>query len=79
LNQANYEKLMSGDTDWIYTAASVVGHEFVHAAGHFKKAGVPCECDDDPPPGGTGCVITWENRIRRDLPKSARGGIRTEY
>lgn len=48
--------------------------------GHWSKTtGVPRSCAGDPPAGGTGCIIRYENKIRSDLPADAQGGRRDEY
>jgi RHS repeat-associated protein len=63
---------------WIHTAASVMAHEFAHAAGHYKKAGVGSSCDDTHP-RSTDCTLKVENRVRSELPQNASGGTRKEY
>ena len=78
LNQQNMD--LGRASSFIFTAASVMGHEMGHAAGHWSSiTGVPKGCASDPARGAGGCVIDFENRIRRDLPVSARGGIRPWY
>ena len=79
LNQSNVD-LLKEKAGYVMTAASVMGHEMGHAAGHFSgTTGVNKECAGDPPKGGTGCVVEFENKVRSELPKNAQGGVRTKY
>lgn len=74
------QDLLKENAGYVMTAASVMGHELGHAAGHFSNTtGVNKECAGDPPKGGTGCVIDFENKVRSELPKNAQGGVRTKY
>ncbi len=78
LNQGNMD--LPGDSKYVFTAASVMAHEFGHAAGHFSKTtGIDPSCGADPAPGGTGCIIDFENKVRAELPKGEGGGAREKY
>jgi hypothetical protein len=76
LNQANYD--LGANSPWVHTAASDVGHEFGHAAAHYGKGGVPKACAGDPAKGSTGCIVRFENKIRKEL-GPASGGVRPVY
>jgi len=78
LNQENTD--LGRKSSFMFTAASVMGHEMGHAAGHWSSiTGVPKACESDPARGSGGCVVDFENRVRRDLPANARGGFRPWY
>lgn len=78
LNQGNLD--LPRDSKYVFTAASVMAHELGHAAGHFSKTtGVNPACGADPAPGGTGCVIDFENKVRAELPAGEGGGTREKY
>jgi RHS repeat-associated protein len=76
LNQANYELIRRGEKSWMYTAASVMSHEFAHAGGYYGKLNSSCAGRH---PGSSACSLGFENLIRGELPLVARGGIRTYY
>lgn len=75
LNQANYN-LMQADpkADWMFTGASVMGHEMGHANAWLGNGSAGCRMDSPP-----GCILRFENKVRRDLPASERGGFRPRY
>ncbi len=76
-NQANYDLLRANPhSSWVFTVGTDLAHELGHAAGHFGYA--PRACAFDPRPGGTGCVLNFENKVRREL-GPAGGGIRDRY
>ena len=72
----NVNRDLGPGAKWIHTAGSDLAHELGHAAaafGHGSKA-----CAADPRPGGTGCIIHYENTVRKEM--GAGGGApRTEY
>jgi RHS repeat-associated protein len=74
-NQANFD--LPQGSSWIHTVASDLAHEIGHAAGHFGHASSACA--GDPAPGGTGCIINYENKVRQELTGGSGGGVRTEY
>ena len=76
MDQSNYDLLKSGETRFIFTGASVMGHEMSHAAGHFGIVNSACGGNH---PGSSTCSLRWENRIRGELPASERGGKRLYY
>lgn len=80
LNQANATLFSKNPTSsFMYTAASVMGHELGHAAGHWSKAtGVPSSCGQLHP-ASNACSVEFENKVRSDLPANAQGGRRTRY
>jgi RHS repeat-associated protein len=75
----DYARRYGSRFSWRFTPMSSMAHEFGHAAGYYGKGGVDAECRRDPAPGGTGCVINFENAVRRELPERMRGGERTFY
>jgi len=85
MNNGNWDREKSardlgGHASFAFTAASVVGHELGHAAGHWTKVtGVPSACAGDPHAGSSGCVIRFENRVRNDLPGAPQGGTRPSF
>jgi RHS repeat-associated protein len=75
LNQANYNLLQADPkANWMFTGASVLGHEMGHANAWLGNGSAACKTDSPP-----GCILRFENKIRMDLPASARGGIRPRY
>jgi hypothetical protein len=80
LNQANYNLFSKNPgSSFMFTAASVMGHEMGHAAGHWSKTtGVPSSCGQRHPASNT-CSVGFENKVRTDLPANAQGGQRTSY
>ncbi|MBK7907335.1 MAG: hypothetical protein IPJ78_12370 [Gemmatimonadetes bacterium] len=76
LNQGNYDLQKNGETRFFFTAASVMGHEMSHAAGHFGVIDRSC---GGAHPASSRCSLRYENLIRGQLPSSARGGIRLFY
>lgn len=78
MNQNNFDLVTSGTpVTWVHTALSSMAHEMGHAAAHFGHA--PRACTSDPRSGGMGCSIDFENKIRKEIPASIRGGIRDRY
>ena len=76
--QANYDLGQSGKSkSWFHTAGTDLAHELGHAAGAFGH-GNPA-CAGDPRPGGTGCIIRYENLVRRELSRHTSVTPRTEY
>ncbi|MBK8245984.1 MAG: RHS repeat-associated core domain-containing protein [Gemmatimonadetes bacterium] len=75
LNQANFD-LFSKDpgSKWMFTAASVMGHEMGHASAWLGKGAAACRSDSPP-----GCILRFENQVRSQLPANAQGGTRTRY
>ncbi len=75
LNQANFD-LFSRDpgSKWMFTAASVMGHEMGHANAWLGNGAAGCKSDNPP-----GCILQFENQVRSDLPANAQGGTRTRY
>jgi hypothetical protein len=72
--QKNMDLLAVG-SDWLHSGPSTMGHELGHAAAHYGK--LDAACANDPPRGGTGCIIGFENTIRAET--GEHGGKRTEY
>lgn len=77
LNQQNTD--LPKGSKFIFTAASVMGHELGHAAGHWSKTtGVSPSCGGNHP-GSTSCSLRFENKVRSELPAAERGGTRDKY
>ncbi|MBB4636305.1 RHS repeat-associated core domain-containing protein [Longimicrobium terrae] len=76
--QANYDNARLG-RDWRYNWAATLGHELGHAGGYYGK--LDASCGADPNPGGTGCIIDFENTVRSQLPSVMRAwlGVRQYY
>lgn len=74
MNQLNQDLAKAGSS-WFHTAGSTMAHEVGHAGGHFGK--LPAACAKDPPRGSMGCVINFENKVRKEL--GGKGGVRTGY
>lgn len=75
LNMANFS-LFSKDpgSKWMFTAASVMGHEMGHANAWLGNGDAGCRSDTPP-----SCILKYENQVRSELPSHARGGTRTRY
>ena len=75
LNQANVDLFsMDPSSGWMFTAASVMGHEMGHANAFLGNGASGCKSDSPP-----NCILDFENKVRSELPANARGGTRTRY
>jgi RHS repeat-associated protein len=76
MDQGNQDLVGRGERRFMFTGASVMGHEMAHAAGFFGLVDRTCGLDH---PASNACSLRYENRIRTELPVSARGGRRLYY